>query len=393
MSYGEQLQRKQERIEALLGRFAPVRPIIGMDVPLRFHCKAEAAFGYAGGKLISGKYRAFSRTIVPGITCPLEHPAASAIIADFTALARDFSLAAYDEKSGKGFLRHVMVRVSRMSGEALVVPVCSHDRFPGRKAFCAKLTRMHPEIRGIVLNVNAKRTSMVLGEGERLLWGEARLEESLLGRRFLLSARSFFQVNPEQTEILYAEALALAGLTGSEIVLDAYCGTGTIGICASRNSRFVIGAELNPDAVRDAIANARLNDAHNCRFYCADAARFASGRHPDRPAGRSLKNEAASRPLPLNCSEDPLFWQDDMVPDVVFTDPPRSGCSPRFLDALARMRPGRIVYVSCDPESLARDVGILSRHGYRAAEFRPVDMFPHTEHVETVSLLSHPKDV
>ena len=309
-------------------------------------------------------------------------------------LGREFSLTAYDEKRESGYLRHILVRISHVGGEALVVPVCTHDRFPGRKEFCAELTRLHPEIRGIVLNINAKRTSMVLGEGERLLWGEPRLEESLLGRRFLLSARSFFQVNPEQAEALYAEALDLAGLTGDEIVLDAYCGTGTTGICTSGNSRLVIGAELNPDAVRDAVANARLNDARNCRFYCADAARFASGRHAAHPTGRSLKGKAASRSLSKSGSDALFsFGQDGMRPDVVFVDPPRSGCPPRSLDALIRMRLGRIVYVSCDPESLARDVGILSQHGWRADEFRLVDMFPHTEHVETVALLSHPKNV
>jgi len=239
------------------------------------------------------------------------------------------------------------------------VLVASTPVFPQQKHFLAALLAEHPEITTVVLNVNDRATSLVLGEREKVLYGRGFIEDEILGRRFRISPRSFYQVNPVQTQRLYQTAIDFAGLTGTERVLDAYCGTGTIGLCASASAGQVAGVELNRDAVRDAIANAKLNGVQNCWFSCGDAGEFME------------RTAEAGEPV-----------------DLVFLDPPRAGSDERFLSSLLRAAPPRAVYVSCDPETLARDVAFLRRGGYRVVKTQPVDMFPWTEHVETVVLMT-----
>ena len=361
LPYPQQLRRKQAREIALLGAFGHVEPIIGMDDPTHYRNKVCAAFAIdAKRHIVSGVYQPGSHRVVPVEECLIEDAIADRIIADIRDMLRDFKIQVFDERSDRGFLRHVLVRRGFQSGEVMVVLVAASPVFPTQKPFVKKLLELHPEITTVVLNVNDRFTPVVLGEREKVLFGPGVIEDTLCGYRFRISPRSFYQVNPVQTEVLYGKAVEYAALTGTETVLDAYCGVGTIGISASAGAKQVIGVELNRDAVKDAIANARLNGLKNCWFTAGDA-----GEYMQRMA------------------------RDGHRPDVVFMDPPRAGSDERFLQALRKTAPDRVVYVSCDPETLARDLRILTAGGACAVRrIQPVDMFPFTEHVETVVLLT-----
>ena len=252
-----------------------------------------------------------------------------------------------------------MIRRGFTTGEILVVLVTASPVFPSKNNFVKALREKHPEITTIVQNINGRSTSMVLGDKEHVLYGKGYIEDVLCGLRFRISSRSFYQINSAQTEKLYAKAMELAELTGNETVLDAYCGIGTIGLIASKHAGKVIGVELNQDAVRDAVQNAKKNGITNAQFFCNDAGRFMSH--------MAARGESA---------------------DVVFMDPPRSGSTEEFIDAVALMQPKRVVYISCGPDTLARDLRMFAKHGYKAKEAWPVDLFGWTEHVETVCLLS-----
>ena len=258
--------------ERLLGKFASVEPIIGMQKPYHYRNKVQAAFGVNRRKeVISGVYQSSTHRIVPVESCQLEDQTADAIIATVRRLCPDFKIIPYDEDHGTGLLRHVLVKRGFHSGEVMVVLVTSGPILPSRNNFIAALRRQHPEITTILQNINPYRTSLILGEQEKVLYGLGTIEDTLCGCRFRISARSFYQINPLQTEILYSKAIEFAQLTGNETVIDAYCGIGTIGLIASSHVKNVIGVELNREAVRDAIFNSRLNQIKNARFYCADA--------------------------------------------------------------------------------------------------------------------------
>lgn len=359
MSYEEQLAFKQSRVQRLVGRFCPVRPIVGMDEPYCYRNKVQAAFGFdRGRRIVSGVYQSSTHRIVPVDDCQLEDDTADRIIVTIREMLPRYKLTAFDERTGRGFLRHVLVKRAFATGQVMVVLVSGTKIFPPQRAFTAELVRRYPEIATVIHNVNDKFTSLVLGKQEKVLYGKGYIEDVLCGCRFRISAHSFYQINPVQTEILYKTAVEYAGLTGTERVLDAYCGIGTIGMVASRAAGEVAGVELNRDAVRDAIANARLNGIRNCWFTCADAGEF-------------MESLAAE-------------WKKA---DVVFLDPPRAGSTERFIASLAKMAPRRVVYISCNPVTLARDLAWFRQYGYRAEIAQPVDMFPHTEHIETVVLL------
>ena len=310
------------------------------------------------GQIISGVYQSASHRIVPVSDCLIEDKVADRIIVTIRKLLKSFKIRPYDEDTGRGTLRHVLVRRGRRSGEILVVLVTAHGMLPGKRNFVRALLQQHPDITTVVQNINAGQTSLVLGPHSEVLYGPGYIREQLGDFTFRISPRAFYQINPVQTEVLYRTALEYAGLTGTETVVDAYCGTGTIGIFASRDAARVIGVENNRDAVRDAISNAKANRADNVRFYTADASDFLQG--------MAKAGEHA---------------------DVVILDPPRAGSDERFLSAVTTVAPERVVYVSCNPETLARDLGYLTRHGYRVERIQPVDMFPHTEHIETVCQL------
>jgi 23S rRNA (uracil1939-C5)-methyltransferase len=350
-------------MEALLGKFGPVSPIIGMKNPWHYRNKVQTAFGFSPERgILSGIYQASSHRLVPVSHCLIEDETAGEVIRTIRELMPEFKITAYDERTGTGFLRHVLVKRGFATGEVMVVLVAAESIFKLQKPFLKKLLELRPEITTVVLNINDKFGPVVLGDQEKVIYGKGYIEDILCGLTFRISAKSFYQVNPVQAEILYAAAMRCAALTGKERVLDAYCGIGTIGMIASRQAGEVLGIELNRDAVRDAIANAKRNAIQNCWFTQGDAGDFLYGMAKER---ESL--------------------------DVVFLDPPRDGSDRKFLSSLLAVRPKRIVYISCGPESLARDLEVLTGGGYKVEKTQPVDMFPHTVHVETVVLLTKAK--
>ena len=359
LPYERQLSFKQVKVIKLLGRYHHVSEIIGMEHPYHYRNKVQAAFGERKGEIISGVYQSSTHNIVPVDSCLIEDQKADEIIVTIRKLAKSFKLRAFNDVTMKGFLRHVLIKRGFLSGEIMVVLVTSVSDFPKETQFINALRSRHPEITTIVQNVNNKRTSLVLGEESRVLFGSGYIEEELCGLRFRISPKAFYQINPIQTEILYNKALEFAELSGTERLLDAYCGTGTIGIIASKSAGEVIGVELNGDAVKDAKVNAELNGVRNIKFIKADAGKFMV--------------EAAE------------FGEKF---DTVIMDPPRAGASLDFLKSLVTLAPDRIVYISCNPETQARDLSYLTRKGYKVRKIQPVDMFPHTEHVEVVAMLS-----
>ena len=361
MSYPRQLHWKQELVERLLGRFHRVNPIIGMEHPYHYRNKVQAAFALDRRKqIVSGVYQASTHRVVPVESCMIEDETADRIVGTIRKLMKDFKMEPYNEDTGRGLVRHVLVKRGFVSGQVMVVMVTVSPILPAKNNFVKALRKAHPEITTILQNVNNRATSMVLGESEKVLYGPGYIEESLCGCVFRISAKSFYQINPVQTEVLYNKAIELAGFTGKETVVDAYCGTGTIGlIAAKRGAGHVTGVELNQDAVRDAISNAKRNGIKNVYFYNADAGEFLSA-----------------------------MADEGETVDVVLMDPPRAGSDERFLTSLAGLAPKKIVYISCNPETLQRDLQFLVRAGYHVQEIQPVDMFPHTNHVETVVLLS-----
>ncbi len=359
LSYPQQLQYKQVKCIRLLGSFCHVDEILGMETPYHYRNKVQAAFARTrGGKIISGVYQAASRRVVAVESCLIEDEKADEIIGTVRALLGQFHLLPYDPDTGKGFLRHVLVKRGFKSGQIMVVLVTGSPVFPGKQAFLHALLQKHPEITTILQNVNGARTSMVLGEREIVLYGPGKIEEQLGDCTFQISAKAFYQINPMQTEVLYQKALEFAALDGTQTVIDAYCGTGTIGIFAARHAKQVVGVELNGDAVADARRNAKRNGIENIRFVKADAGAFLTD-----------------------------MAQAGEHADVVLMDPPRAGSSLPFLRSLVRLAPARVVYISCNPETQRRDLLFLCKNGYRVKKIQPVDMFPHTNHVETVVLL------
>lgn len=363
LSYAEQLQWKQQRVAELLDGICEVRPILGMEDPFHYRNKVHAVLAVdKAGKPISGVYAMGTHRVVPVRHCLIEDRRADRIIQTIVAMLPAYKLRIYNEYTHRGFLRHILIRTGHVTGQIMVVLVATSLEYPGKKAFVQELIQRHPEITTVVLNCNQRETSMVLGTKEITLYGEGYMEDELCGKRFRISPQSFYQVNAKQCEVLYRTAIDAAQLTGAETLLDAYCGTGTIGLCASDGCKQLIGVELNADAIRDAKENARRNGVENARFLCDDAGRFMQ-----------------------------KLAKEGNAPDVVMMDPPRAGSDQKFLQSLLMLKPKRVVYVSCNPETLARDLRVLVDGGYQAEWATPVDMFPGTEHVETVVLLSHKK--
>ncbi len=359
LSYEEQLKFKQSKVVKLLGSFHRVSPIMGMETPFHYRNKVQAAFGRTrGGEIISGVYQSSTHNIVKTDSCLIEDEKADEIILTIRKLVRDFKLTVFDERTNTGFLRHVLVKRGFSTNEIMVVLVTGTSVFPSKNNFVKALLEKYPEITTIVQNVNNKFTSMVLGEKETVLFGKGYIEDILCGCRFRISPKSFYQINPTQTEKLYSKAVEFADLKGNEKVIDAYCGIGTIGIVASKKAGQVVGCEVNPDAVRDAKVNAKINEIENIDFVCADAGEFML----------SMKEQREK------CG-------------VLFMDPPRAGSDKKFLSCAVALAPEKIVYISCNPETQQRDLYYLIKNGYKVKKIQPVDMFPFTSHVECVCLL------
>ncbi len=364
-SYENQLAMKQAAAAKLLGGFGTVSDIIGMKNPFHYRHKIHASFCRTRRGMELGIYEENTHKVVSVPDCAIQNQTANQILHTIRRLATEFRLPAYNEDTGKGLLRHVLIRCGYATRQIMAVLVLGQSEFPGRSNFIRKLRAAHPEITTIVQSINNKKTSMVLGEQETVLFGEGYIEDILCGLHFRISPKSFYQVNPEQTEVLYRTAIDFAGLTGKETLLDAYCGTGTIGLIAAAKAAKVIGVESNAAAVRDARANAQANGVKNAEFVQADATEFIRDMVMGKDAGRKANH-----------------------PDIVILDPPRAGATQRFLRAVVTAAPRRVVYVSCNMETLARDLNVLVKGGYRAERIQPVDLFPWTGHVETVVLLS-----
>lgn len=369
--YNKQLRAKQERMEELFADLidenTQVSFIAGMRDPRYYRNKVVSP--YVGvydrrmrkTRVLCGMYERGTHRVIDSRECLIENQEAKRIILTVRDLMGGFGIKPYDEDADTGFLRHVQVRVGHTSGEIMVTLVTREDEFPASRAFVRALKKKHPSITTVVQNVNTRQTNVIMGDKERTLYGPGFILDSLCGLTFRISSKSFYQVNASQTEVLYTRAIEMAKLTGTETVMDAYCGTGTIGLVAAHGvngnpgAARVIGVEERPDAVADARNNARHNGVDAAEFVAADAGAFM--------------RELAARGERL---------------DVLLMDPPRSGSTPDFLKAACLLKPRCIVYISCGPETQARDARYLVEHGYRIAEMQPVDMFPHTSHTENI---------
>lgn len=359
MTYAEELRFKRQKVQDALQRIGGwtgrVEKIHGAEAPDRYRNKIQ--FPVADGPRV-GFFRARSHEVIDAEDCLLQPLAATRLREAFKLWMERYQVPAYDERVHGGLIRHFYVRVNQR-GQSLCAVIANGTDLPHQEELVQALRRAEPDLAGVVLSVNQEKTNVILGKTHRCLWGRDYLEDTLCGLTFRLSVPSFYQVNREQAEVLYGRALAFAGLTGRETVLDLYCGIGTITLVMARQAGRAIGAEVIPAAVEDAKANAARNGVTNAEFLCADAAQAAQ-----TLADRGLR------------------------PDVICVDPPRKGLAPAVIDAIVQMAPQRLVYVSCDPATLARDVKRMEEQGYVLQRAEAVDLFPRTAHVETVCLLS-----
>jgi len=360
VTYQKQCHIKQRQVENLLGKFGKVEPILKMENPYFYRNKVHAVVDRdRKGNPITGVYRMGTHHVVPVESCKIENQKADEIIGTIRGMLKSFKIKVYDEDTQYGLLRHILVRCGVRTGQIMVVLVTASPIFPSKNNFIKALLKVHPEITTIVQNINPRGTSMVLGMREQVLFGTGYIEDILCGKTFRISSHSFYQINPIQTEKLYQMAVEFAKLSGKETVIDAYCGIGAIGLIAAEKAGKVIGVELNQDAVKDAIENARQNQEKKITFYRKDASEF-------------LKEMAALKEKA----------------DVVFMDPPRSGSTKEFIEAVALMEPKRVISISCNPETLARDLELFSQNGYQMKRAVPIDMFPWTDEVEVITLLT-----
>lgn len=356
ISYEEEKKLKQEMVEGLLSKFGEVNPIIGMENPVHYRNKIHSTFAYGKkNQVIAGFYRANSHKVIDIDRCMIQDEKADEIIDTIKGLMRSFKMKPYDEDTKEGFLRHVLIKKGFATGEIMLVLVVSTNVFPGKKNYIKAIRKVHPEISTIIMNINNRNTSVVLGDREIVIYGRGYIEDILLGMKFQISAKSFYQVNPLQTEKLYSKAIEMANLKGNEIAIDAYSGIGTISLILSESVEKVIGVELNPDAVKDSIINAKKNNVKNVYFHQDDAGDFMV----------KLANA------------------DEKV-DLVVMDPPRAGSDEKFLSSLVKLAPEKLIYISCNPETQARDLNYLDKKRYKVTQIQPVDMFPRTEHIECV---------
>ena len=356
INYKTQLEYKTKRVKEALMRIGGIKtnvlPCIGMNNPYYYRNKIQMPYGKdRKGNVVYGFFKENSHEIIPVKECVIEDKRAASILWDIKELVKQMNIPTYNEDSGRGILRYVLIRTSFHYKELMVVLVTSMMNFPGQRNFIDALVKLHPEITTVVENVNKRHTNVILGNEEKVLYGPGKIKDKILDLTFEISASSFFQVNPVQVEKLYKTAIDLVKFDEKPIVLDAYSGVGTIGLIAARNASKVISVELNKDASRNAKENAIKNNVSNIEFYCDDAGHFID-----------------NYPSEL---------------DIVIMDPPRKGSDEKFLSTLLRKKPKQIIYVSCDPETLARDLKYLSSL-YKVTYVQPVDMFPMTAHVETV---------
>ncbi|MFD1850763.1 23S rRNA (uracil(1939)-C(5))-methyltransferase RlmD [Oceanobacillus bengalensis] len=364
MSYKLQLEMKQNQVKNVMKKVAhldhvPIHPIIGMDNPFNYRNKVQIPVGEKNGELITGFYQRRSHRILENLdSCSIQNEEINQIVKATRQIAGRIGIKAYNEEKHSGELRHIMVRTGFVTNETMVVLVTKTDKLTNKDVLIQELTAKFPHIKSIIQNVNNKRTSVILGEKTKVLWGEEYIHDKIGDITFAISAKSFYQVNPVQTKVLYEKALEYAEIDKDDVVIDAYCGIGTISLFLAQKAKKVYGIEVVPDAIRDAKMNAELNGITNAEFYVGEAEKVM-----------------------------PQWKAEGLKADVIIVDPPRKGCEVDFLQAMIDSEPKRIVYVSCNPSTLARDLRILEDGGYQTMEVQPVDMFPQTPHVETVVLL------
>ncbi len=365
MRYEEELRVKERKVrDALLrigGLDMGVEPILGAARPDHYRNKAQLPIRRGeDGKPRVGFFAPRSHRVVDHGDCKLQSEIFGAVLSVFREWVKLAQPDAYDETSHKGRLRHLCMRYAEKTDELMVCVVVNANGLPMEREFCDMLSRRIPALKSVIININREKTNVIFGPKCRTAWGQDSITDELCGLRFTLSPLSFYQVNRDQAEALYTVARSYAGLQGSEVLLDLYCGTGTIGLTMAQDAKALIGVEISEQAVNDARKNAAQNCIQNAEFLCADAA------------------EASEQ-----------LGKRDLHPDVVILDPPRKGCDQALVNTIAqKLGPSRIVYVSCDPATLARDLKLFSSHGYACQKVQPVDMFPRTAHVETVCLLS-----
>jgi 23S rRNA (uracil1939-C5)-methyltransferase len=335
-----------------------VLPTMGMDEPWRYRNKAQVPIGAAEGGLVGGFYAKGSHRIIDMDTCLIQHEHNDEVVAKVKELGSHLGISAYNEETGRGLLRHVVVKKAFRTGEMMLVLVTNGRDIPYKDEWIGSIREAIPHVASICQNVNKKQTNVIFGDETRVLWGRDVIYDYIGDVQFAISARSFYQVNPVQTEVLYGKTVEYAGLSGKETVIDAYCGIGTISLFLAQHADQVYGVEIVPEAIEDARSNAMLNEMKNVKFE-------------------------------VGASEDviPRWKEQGIEADVIVVDPPRKGCDPRLLDTILEMKPERVVYVSCNPSTLARDLRVLEDGGYQTVEVTPVDMFPHTVHVESVAVL------
>lgn len=361
MSYEGQLQFKQNLVEQTLTRIGKlqdvnIHPIIGMEQPFHYRNKAQVPVGERNGRLITGFYKPRTHEIIDTDESVIHMEAINDAIKIVKEICSELGVAAYNEEAHTGVLRHIMARFGRKTDELMIVLITRTEKLPHREEIVGKIVAALPNVKSIVHNVNPKRTNVILGEKTQVLWGQDVIYDYIGNVKFAISPRSFYQVNPVQTQVLYDKALAYTGLTGEEIVIDAYCGIGTISLFLAQQAKKVYGVEVVPDAINDAKKNADLNGITNVEFTVGEAETVI-----------------------------PNWAKEGIHADVIVVDPPRKGCDAALLKTIIEMKPKRVVYVSCNPATLARDLGILEAGGYQTLEVQPVDMFPMTMHVECVS--------
>ncbi|MCJ0931901.1 23S rRNA (uracil(1939)-C(5))-methyltransferase RlmD [Virgibacillus halodenitrificans] len=364
MSYAMQLEMKQNQVKNVMRKIAhmehvPVHSTIGMEDPWRYRNKISIPVGERDGELITGFYQKRSHHIIEDMdTCVIQDEVNDRMVEAVRRIADRLGIRAYDEKKDRGVLRHIMVRTGRATNDTMIVLVTRTDKLPHQEQLIKELTETYPHVKSIVHNINNKQTNVILGRKTKVIWGEEYIYDTIGDIRFAISAKSFYQVNPSQTKKLYDKALEYAEIEPNDIVIDAYCGIGTISLFLAQKAKKVYGVEVVPEAISDAKMNAKLNGITNAEFVVGEAEKVM-----------------------------PWWKAQGLRPDVIVVDPPRKGCEVDFLQAMIDMKPKKIVYVSCNPSTLARDLKILDEGGYETKEVQPVDMFPQTNHVECISQL------
>jgi len=363
LSYEGQLRAKEKQVRDALERLGGlkdvnVHPVMGMEHPWSYRNKVQVPVGEQNGKIVAGYFKKRSHEIVDMTNCDVELSMDDSIVLKVKDICAENGISPYDEKTHRGILRHIVVRWAKETGEIMIVLVTRTRTLPNKDEIVKDIVKNIPNVKSIVQNINVQRTNVILGDRSVTLWGTNTITDYIGDIKFAISPRSFYQVNPTQTKVLYEKALEYADLTGEETVIDAYCGIGTISLFLAQKAKKVYGVEIVEDAVRDARKNAEINNITNAEFEVGAAETVITN-----------------------------WYNEGIKADVIVVDPPRKGCDESLLNTILAMKPKKVVYVSCNPGTLARDLRILEEGGYKTREVQPVDMFPQTTHIENVAVL------